>query len=450
MQRWKKSSLPTSRPKTFRVLIAITIASIVLLAFWGELSGIPSFSDILTYQEEEGKATALPIPSENSQNLTTTIENQAHQSSPYDTNQTFISLLGILQDVTSLPNSSNGLLQYSVTRSHPADGGTNGAPVATTRNYTVPPSMMVLDDKIVWCPNAKAGTTSLYVSIIFPMNFTTNKGMEYGARCFSDGCPISAWRILQNQRSLEEQKQRQQQQQQQQQQSKKSNQDDKNKWNGRVESLPSFTIVRNPWDRVRSCYTGKIASGRIYDLSDMKPGGKNKIIPKKNKRNPINETEKDSNDMTTPYIMTFVEFVNHISKYPNANVHWQPHSNRCLTSQFHYDYTIKLEHGLFPQIRTIFQTHNVSYPSGDINENINMKDPTKTLPSNNVSLAFGSNDEISKIQATATGTAAGDERLVEFYRQASSEAGMSLDSLVKKVRKIYENDILNSYEFPPY
>ncbi|KAL9178795.1 hypothetical protein ACHAXT_003926 [Thalassiosira profunda] len=84
---------------------------------------------------------------------------------------------------------------------------------------TVPKDMIMIRSSLLWCPNAKSGTTTVY-DVLWK-----NKLME--GRCYRN-CKHSAWK--------------------------------------KVKTLPaespkpvSFVIVRNPWDRLRSAYVDKIA-----------------------------------------------------------------------------------------------------------------------------------------------------------------------------------------------
>ena len=86
-------------------------------------------------------------------------------------------------------------------------------------------SVLVGNGRLLWCPNAKVGTTTMY-------HILRNEFGEFGGsqqhRCFHN-CSHSAWKLMKTA-------------------------------NGRQKVLnaTSFTIVRNPWDRIRSAYESKI------------------------------------------------------------------------------------------------------------------------------------------------------------------------------------------------
>ena len=161
------------------------------------------------------------------------------------------------------------------------------------KQNTIPRSLMLLDNKLLLCPTPKSGSTSIYESILLPMNLY-NSSMSKTNRCWID-CDISAWRLF-----------------------------EKDKANRKmVMEAPSFTVVRNPWDRVRSCYKGKIErkSPQMFIPSKENPNG--------NIQRKIKLHGTAWLDEIKP--MSFVEFVSHVEKYPDANEHWKPHSRLCLS-----------------------------------------------------------------------------------------------------------------------
>eukprot|EP00563_Minutocellus_polymorphus_P000346 CAMPEP_0181029610 /NCGR_PEP_ID=MMETSP1070-20121207/5286_1 /TAXON_ID=265543 /ORGANISM="Minutocellus polymorphus, Strain NH13" /LENGTH=254 /DNA_ID=CAMNT_0023106923 /DNA_START=728 /DNA_END=1492 /DNA_ORIENTATION=- len=152
-------------------------------------------------------------------------------------------------------------------------------------------SILVGSGRFLWCPNAKVGTTTIYYILKkvfgeFDGDNATSKG-----RCFSD-CPLSAWKLVKTAEGRQ-----------------------------KILNATSFTIVRNPWDRIRSAYVNKIATGRIR--------------PK---------------DGPTGRHMSFLEFIDYVGQHPHANVHWMSYAERCSTSpnlegrpMFHYDYIVRME-----------------------------------------------------------------------------------------------------------
>ena len=131
--------------------------------------------------------------------------------------------------------------------------------------------------------------------------------------------------------------------------------------------------------------------------------------------------------------MTFPEFVKHVEKYPYVNEHWRPHSKHCLAAGkdqddeddvFHYDHIIKMEEGLFPQLKYLFTLYGLPFPSKEIT-------PRNT-------------------KASANATKSMEESLVRFYKNAATDT-VSMEDLVERVRKLFELDVKNhGYSFPEY
>jgi hypothetical protein len=219
--------------------------------------------------------------------------------------------------------------------------------------------VLLLGRKLLWCPNAKAGTSSMYDAVLRPAGLFP-KG---SSRCLPR-CNISA-RVILKEGDVEARE--------------------------AVRAAPAFTVVRNPWDRLRSCYTERIATRKIRPV----PGRK------------------------TP--LTFAEFVEHVEKHPNQDIHWQAHSSRCRPRAFRYDHVLRLEDGLFEQVVDLFGRYGLPFPGA-------------VTP--------------RKVRGDASGAAARDRALREFYAGAATPA-VSVEALVERVGKIYDRDMRShGYSFP--
>lgn len=137
-------------------------------------------------------------------------------------------------------------------------------------------------NKILWCPNAKVATSTVFSTFAYLVG-------EYTASndAREDGRQTTIHKLVQSGREKE-----------------------------LCDGTPfSFTVLRNPWDRVRSAYLDKI----------------NRVIFVPNKPN-----------------ATFEQFLNAIYKQDpvSMNAHWQPISQRCVTAgpnRFSYSKLYKLE-----------------------------------------------------------------------------------------------------------
>ena len=294
-----------------------------------------------------------------------------------DENKKWETFLRSISRKLSSQQGKLGLQQYYVTRATKNEGDDQHKNISQTSIFknTIPRDMILLHKKLLWCPNAKAGTSTMYYSILNFKNRTPKNE--------------SVWKLFEQNEETRE----------------------------LVRKAPSFTIVRNPWDRLRSCYLNKILGQKLLPTT-ANPGGEVKTA---NPGGEIVGTQDKS--------MSFSAFVRHVEKYPDANVHWQPHSSRCLANAnkygqiFHYDHVVKIEDGLFSQVQEIFELYGLPFPGGDL----------------------------KKRNAEATSPNVSDDELINFYRQAAATGNVSMKDLVDSVGKIYEHDVTSHrYEFPGY
>jgi len=137
--------------------------------------------------------------------------------------------------------------------------------------------------RILWCPNAKVGTSTIFNTF----SYLVREHVALNRNARADGQHSSIHKIVQ---SGHEQK--------------------------LCDAIPfSFTVMRNPWDRVRSAYLDKI----------------NRVAFVPNHRH-----------------ATFQQFLQAVSKVDPAsmNAHWQPVSQRCVTAgpnRFSYSKLYKIE-----------------------------------------------------------------------------------------------------------
>jgi hypothetical protein len=148
--------------------------------------------------------------------------------------------------------------------------------------------------RILWCPNAKVGTSTIFNTFA---NLVRERSASYNnARV--DGQQASIHKIVESGHETK-----------------------------LCDAIPfSFTVVRNPWDRVRSAYLDKI----------------NRVTFVPNHRN-----------------ATFEQFLHAISDSDpvNMNAHWKPVSQRCVTAgphRFSYSKVYKMEENFEESIAEAF------------------------------------------------------------------------------------------------
>lgn len=228
----------------------------------------------------------------------------------------------------------------------------------------IPYPMILIKSSLLWCPNAKSGTTTVYDILIenklLPEGFSL-----FAKRCTNDDCPNLASKALLN-------------------------------WDS--PKPLSFIIVRNPFDRIRSCYSQLVLNGRIRDENGER-------------------------------FKSFSQFVNNVERNPTRNAHFVPTSKRCLTGgggqkPFKYDYVLRLEEDNIPaRLAEIFRRAGIDLPSA-----------IKQQPQN----------QNKKLEHTT-------DALVDFYREAAKVGNVTMDELVAKVGRIYKDDIETfGYSFPTY
>lgn len=157
-------------------------------------------------------------------------------------------------------------------------------------NQTIPFSMMFVghNRKILYCPNAKAGTS------------TIKEVFKLEQRCLGN-CANAAHRQFEGNKKERERI---------------------------MNSKPlSLTHVRNPFDRIWSTYKGKIISCKI----------------------PLKSSQEDCKKQP-PTFVEFLDYISDHPEV--KNVHWQSFSGRCLVTPdkdgkvFRYDHVLRLEDDL--------------------------------------------------------------------------------------------------------
>jgi len=229
-------------------------------------------------------------------------------------------------------------------------------------------NMVMLGDKGLWCPNAKIGTTTVYKYLAAVRQWPDEGSSR---RCYpapEEGHAKPCW-YEGEMRSVEEIFRR-----------------------GAEQDLcnaTTFTFIRNPWDRVRSAYNGKIATGRI-----------------------------SVNNRTN---MSFTEFVRFLGTQDpkEMNYHWRPVSQTCITTGWNrtfYDRVYKLEHGLNEQLGAAMQ--EIGWPLQEVEAANQKTDPSV------------------------------DERRENFTSPTDLEYPMELADIV---RRVYADDIrFGHYSFVSY
>ena len=211
---------------------------------------------------------------------------------------------------------------------------------------TIPPAMILgQQGKIMFCPNAKCGTTTLFRTLDDPCR----------------GCKGHASRAFW--------------------------QDEFGEKDHIMNQRPfAFTHERNPWDRIWSTYKGKIVSGKIT----------------------IEPFTRDSPP-------NFVQFLDYVAEHPDANLHWQPFTSRCLISPnkqghvFHYDHIFRLEDDFEHSLA--LKLHQVGL------KNITMKNTIFNHTEHSLTSRY------------------------DFYEAEARRSGITLMELVDKVHQIYRDDI---------
>ena len=271
--------------------------------------------------------------------------------------------------------SANTTIAHTPAAPKTSTSWTPSSPIATgaemleyrTKNGTIPPwfnslggvrntiplSMVVIPGgnvPILWCPNAKAGTTTIYHALRSLIQ----------ERCYYN-CPDSAWRQFGRTDIL------------------------RNHIMG--QTALSFSVIRNPWDRIRSAYENKITSGSIQRHG----------------------------------VHSFVNFVRHIHRYRNnitmMDNHWEPYNRRCYTSPsdhnkqyFEYTHIFRMEDNFMKDIHALFT--EAGNPL-EATQNLNV--------ARNVSHSLGAR--------------------IDYYQRAAREANVSLGYLSRMVFQTFQKDI---------
>lgn len=155
----------------------------------------------------------------------------------------------------------------------------------------IPRAMLFIERKLLWCPNAKAATTTVFGALFHAMREKGFTGLGSDRTPNIWGHLEGAWKLARSHPATAMS----------------------------ICSATSFMIVRNPWDRLISAYFGKIVSGKIK----IRKGPPSKV--------------------------TFANFIDYVARFPSGNRHWMPYNVRCPSAAFPFTEVLKLEDPEFMQ-----------------------------------------------------------------------------------------------------
>jgi hypothetical protein len=193
--------------------------------------------------------------------------------------------------------NTNDLMPFTTTAQSSETNGVMNISCPSGKTVLLPHDGILLEygqRRILWCPNAKVGTSTIFNTFA---NLVRERSASYtDARADSQQAKISKLVHSGHERKL-------------------------------CDGIPfSFTVTRNPWDRVRSAYLDKV--NRVVFVPDHGNA-------------------------------TFQQFLHAISKENpvSMNAHWQPVSQRCLTAgpnRFSYSKVYKIEKNFEESIAEAF------------------------------------------------------------------------------------------------